>query len=68
MDGCWAVWYPVVLVGGDCNEAGLWEGECAEVAVSIYLAVSTPVNQHHMQPRLVPVHGVQYHLDTSTNV
>lgn len=53
---------PVVLVGGDCDEAGLWEDEGAEVAVSVALTVTAPVHENHMQPRLIPVHGVQDHM------
>lgn len=53
---------PVVLVGGDCDEAGLWEAEGAEVAVSEVLTVTAPVHQNHMQPRLITVHGAQDHV------
>lgn len=53
---------PVVLVGSDCDEAGFWKCERAEVAVSGLLAVSALVNQDHVEPWLVPVHGVQDHV------
>lgn len=59
---CMGVWYPMVLVGGDCDEASFWETESAEVAVSEALTVSASVHQNHVQSRLVAVHGVQDHL------
>lgn len=65
------VWYPMVLVGGDCDEASFWETESAEVAVSEALTVSASVHQNHVQSRLVAVHGVQddlRHMHKSVNL
>lgn len=56
--------YPVVLVGSDGDEPCFREAEGAEVAVGKALTVPAAVHQHHMQPRLVAMHGVQDHLQT----
>lgn len=49
--------YPVVLVGGDSHEASLREGEGAEVPVSVYVAVRRRIHVHHVEARLVAMHG-----------
>lgn len=49
----------MVLVSSDSDEACFWEGEGAEVTLGIDVAVTPWVHQHHMEARLVAMHGVQ---------
>jgi len=59
---------PVVLVGRDGGEARLLEHERLVVLLRVLLAVLARVHVDHVEPGLVPVHGVQDDLHQHTNV
>lgn len=51
--------YPVVLIGGNSSETGLLKHKRLKVLLRVLLAVLPGIHVHHMEARLVPVHGVQ---------
>lgn len=53
--------YPVILVGGDGGEPRLGEDEGAEV-LRLRRIFRPLVDVHHVKPRLVAMHRVQYDL------
>lgn len=57
-----SVTYPMVLVGGDGGEACLLEDEGAIGHRAGRWALSVGRKVHHMQTRLVAMHGVQDYL------
>lgn len=52
----------MVLIGSDGHEARLGEGKGAEVPVCVRVAVGSRIHVHNVEARLIPMHGVQYHL------
>lgn len=56
------VTYPMVLVGGDSGKASLLEDKCAVGHCTGRWALPIGRKVHHMQTRLVAMHGVQDYL------